>query len=262
MKFVLVGKFSHGRPPMKKIKAFLVGLKLQGSSNVSVFDQKHVFIELNLKADFNRVWLGLAWSIHGCTMRVFKWEADFSPSRESAKAPVWVRFEGIPLYLFDEVSLMKIANAVATPLRVDPNNLNRTKLNSAHVCVELDVAAPLIDSVWVGFEDDESQVILDGIWIKVFYDVIPPFCTSCYHIGHAMGACKRNTLEVTHPIGVETDRMAGADKVFDKMPHPEKTPAPQVRAATSSMQADQVAAGGDMNSKAINQTNKPAALVM
>ncbi|GAA0158984.1 hypothetical protein LIER_15875 [Lithospermum erythrorhizon] len=157
---------------------------------------------------------------------------------------------------------MSIANVVGTPLRVDPNNLNRTKLNSAHVCVELDVAAPLIDSVWVGFEDDDSQVILDGIWIKVFYDVIPPFCTSCYHIGHAMGVCKRNKLEVTHSIGAETGRMASADKAFDKIPHPKKTTAPQVQAATSSMQVDQVAAGGDMNSKAINQTNKPATLVM
>ncbi|GAA0179568.1 hypothetical protein LIER_42221 [Lithospermum erythrorhizon] len=133
---------------------------------------------------------------------------------------------------------MSIANAVGTPLRVDPNNLNRTKLNSAHVC-------------HFGWD-----------LIKVFYDVIPPFCTSCYHIGHAMGACKWNKLEVTRSIGAETDRMAGADKVFDKMPHPEKTTAPLVQAATSSIQADQVAAGGDMNSKAINQTNKPAALVM
>ncbi|GAA0165198.1 hypothetical protein LIER_20661 [Lithospermum erythrorhizon] len=34
MKFVLVGKFSRGRPPMVKIKTFLVGLKLLGSFNV------------------------------------------------------------------------------------------------------------------------------------------------------------------------------------------------------------------------------------
>ncbi|GAA0156915.1 hypothetical protein LIER_43383 [Lithospermum erythrorhizon] len=30
MKFVLVGKFSHGRPPLNIIKEFFMGLKLQG----------------------------------------------------------------------------------------------------------------------------------------------------------------------------------------------------------------------------------------
>ncbi|GAA0161690.1 hypothetical protein LIER_43577 [Lithospermum erythrorhizon] len=217
MNFVLVGKFSHGRPPLVKIKAFLTALKLQGSYNVSIFDHKHVFIEFNFKADFNRVWLGLAWSIHGYTMRVFKWAADFSPNRESATAPVWVRFEGIPLFLFDEVSLMSIANAVGNPLRVDPKNLNRTKLNYAHVCVELDVAAPLVDSIWVGFEEDDSQIILEGIWIKVIYDVIPPFCTACFHIGHVMGMCKRGKLVVKNSLGAGSERMADADKVFDTL---------------------------------------------
>ncbi|GAA0171683.1 hypothetical protein LIER_25659 [Lithospermum erythrorhizon] len=199
MNFVLVGKFSHGRPPLVKIKAFLIGLKLQGSYNVSIFDHKHVFIEFNFKDYFNRVWLGLAWSIHGYTMRVFKWEADFSPNRESATAPVWVRFEGVPLYLFDELSLVSIANAVGNPLRVGPKNINRTKLNYAHVCVELDVAAPLVDSIWVGFEEDDSQIILDGIWIEVIYD----------------GICSI------------WDRGQGVEKVFDKRPYTRKTTAPQ-----------------------------------
>ncbi|GAA0163333.1 hypothetical protein LIER_19228 [Lithospermum erythrorhizon] len=67
MNFVLVGNFSHGRPPFKIIKEFFMGLKLKG----------------------------------------------------------------VPLYMFDEASLLSMVNAISTPLRVDPSNLNHGKLNSA-----------------------------------------------------------------------------------------------------------------------------------
>ncbi|GAA0183952.1 hypothetical protein LIER_31276 [Lithospermum erythrorhizon] len=164
---------------------------------------------------------------------------------------------------------MSIANAVGNPIRVDPNNLNRTKLNSAQVCVEIDVAAPLIDSVWVGFEEDESQDILDGFWVKVFYDVIPPFCTSCFHIGHAMGVCKRTKLVVTNSNGAGTESMAGAAKVFNNLSHKKSatygTEGKGVEKVFDKMShtgrtqpgTDQVAAVGG-----VNQTNNPAALTI
>ncbi|GAA0165199.1 hypothetical protein LIER_20662 [Lithospermum erythrorhizon] len=163
---------------------------------------------------------------------------------------------------------MSIANVVGNPIRVDPNNLNRTKLNSAQVCVELDVAAPLIDSVWIGFEEEESQDILDGFWVKVFYDVIPPpFCTSCYHIGHAMGVCKRTKLAVTNSNGSGTESMAGAAKVFDNLSHKksaaygtegkgvEKVFDKMSHTGSTQPGTDQVATSGG-----VNQTNNPAAL--
>ncbi|GAA0144993.1 hypothetical protein LIER_44067 [Lithospermum erythrorhizon] len=38
MNFVLVGKFSHGRPPLNTIKDFFMGLKLQGVGYCSSLD--------------------------------------------------------------------------------------------------------------------------------------------------------------------------------------------------------------------------------
>ncbi|GAA0155158.1 hypothetical protein LIER_43310 [Lithospermum erythrorhizon] len=52
LKFVLVGKFSHGRPPISSIKSFFAGLKLQGGYNISIFDSKHLFIEVDLRIDY------------------------------------------------------------------------------------------------------------------------------------------------------------------------------------------------------------------
>ncbi|GAA0148301.1 hypothetical protein LIER_07783 [Lithospermum erythrorhizon] len=53
MKHVLVGKFSHGRPPIDFIKDFFVALKLKGSP-----------------------------------MRMFKWTPEFTPLKESLLSPL------------------------------------------------------------------------------------------------------------------------------------------------------------------------------
>ncbi|GAA0175485.1 hypothetical protein LIER_28652 [Lithospermum erythrorhizon] len=157
-------------------------------------------------------------------MRVFKWDPSFCPSRESLTAPIWIRLEGLPLYLFDEASLLAIANAIGTPLRVDPMNIKRVKLNSARVCVELNVAGPLFDSIWVAFADDVSKNPLEGFWVKVYYDVIPPFCTFCSHIGHHLRACKRRSGKQVDVAKV-FDKLSQpgnstVDKVLDGSPHP------------------------------------------
>ncbi|GAA0186388.1 hypothetical protein LIER_33676 [Lithospermum erythrorhizon] len=87
--------------------------------------------------------------------------------KESAIAPLWIRIEGLPLYLFDELSLLSIANATEPPLSV-PSFV----LNSAFISVELDVSKPLIDAIYVCFQDDNLNSPIEGFWIKVFYDVV------------------------------------------------------------------------------------------
>ncbi|GAA0158681.1 hypothetical protein LIER_38709 [Lithospermum erythrorhizon] len=99
-------------------------------------------------------------------MRIVRWDEAFSPTKESVFAPVWIRIEGLPLYLFDAPSLWSIANAIGKPLRIDPYYLSRINLNSARICVELNVTTPLVDSIWITFEDDASSNILEGFWVK------------------------------------------------------------------------------------------------
>ncbi|GAA0186410.1 hypothetical protein LIER_33698 [Lithospermum erythrorhizon] len=129
-------------------------------------------------------------------MRIFKWDQDFSPERESAVVPVWIHIERLPLYMFDKMSLLSIANAIGSPLRVHPSNVNRVKLNSALIRVELDVTKPFMDAVWVCLEGHYSNNKMEGFWINVFYDVLPPFGSCCLHIGHHVEVCKKGKMEV------------------------------------------------------------------
>ncbi|GAA0149287.1 hypothetical protein LIER_08506 [Lithospermum erythrorhizon] len=165
LKYVLVGKFSHGRPPMDTIKKFFVSLKLKG---------------------------------------------DF-----------WIRVECLPLYLFDEMSLLSISNSIGRPISVDPRNVNRTMLHSARICVELDVGKPLLDAILISFKDEVSKNILEKFWVKVFYDEVLLFCSFCCHIGHGTGTCKRRLEDIR--TGQGKAEIISADKVFDNMPQPENT---------------------------------------
>ncbi|GAA0171066.1 hypothetical protein LIER_43891 [Lithospermum erythrorhizon] len=191
MNYVLIGKFSHGRPTLDAIKEFFVNMKFKGEFNISIFDPKHLFIELTLLEDRNKLWMKQVWFLSSLPMRVFKWDANFNPNIESSIRPVWVSFPGLPLYLFNEYGLASVANTIGTPIRFDSLNINRVKLGVAIVCVELDISKPRGHSVWVNFEDEEDPSLDEGFWQAVEYDFIPPFCVECSHIGHTQEACKR-----------------------------------------------------------------------
>ncbi|GAA0154891.1 hypothetical protein LIER_43298 [Lithospermum erythrorhizon] len=78
------------------------------------------------------------------------------------------------------------------PLRIDSHNVNRVKLGTASVSVELDVSKPLLNETWVSFVNDEDPSIVDGFWQKVEYDDVPPYCSKCFHLGHKNDYCKRD----------------------------------------------------------------------
>lgn len=52
----------------------------------------------------------------------------------------------------------------------------------ARVCVELDLANPLPNRLWIGTGDS-------GLWQPITYENIPEYCTDCNCLGHATGCC-------------------------------------------------------------------------
>ncbi|KAG9157794.1 hypothetical protein Leryth_022803 [Lithospermum erythrorhizon] len=138
--------------------------------------------------------------------------------KESAIAPLWIRIEGLPLYLFDELSLLSIANAIEPPLSV-PSFV----LNSAFISVELDVSKALIDAIYVCFQDDNLNSPIEGFWIKVFYDVVSSYCSSYLHIGHSFEVSKKGKsafLACIADTEQRFEKVLPASKVFDVLPLP------------------------------------------
>ena len=87
-RFILVGKFSKGRPALLELRKLFNTLDLKDTVTGGHLDGRHVLITLNNEADFLRVWSRSIWYIYGCPMRVFKWTPKFHVDRESSLVPV------------------------------------------------------------------------------------------------------------------------------------------------------------------------------
>ncbi|GAA0145588.1 hypothetical protein LIER_05752 [Lithospermum erythrorhizon] len=171
--------------------------------------------------DFTRLWMRTNWYVKGFPMRMFKWTDDFNPNKESPLSLVWVHFEGLPLYLFNDEALFSIANTIGSPLRIDQYNVDRVKLGSASVCVSLDVSKPNLDKIWVAFEEDDSDKVVEGFWEKVSYDIFPSYCTCCNHLGHVLNDCKRK--DETYAQLVNNSANSNNEKEVKAKPDARKT---------------------------------------
>ncbi|KAG9156787.1 hypothetical protein Leryth_024813, partial [Lithospermum erythrorhizon] len=58
----------------------------------------------------------------------------------------------------------------------------------------------------IQFIYEMSQEVLDGFWVRVFFDVVPPYCSFCAHICHRLGDCKRRP-----------EKENVVDKMFDNL---------------------------------------------
>lgn len=79
-KFVLIGKFSHGRPSMEATKKFFHTFDLVSPVSLGYLDSKHILIQVNHEA-----WMKDQSFFGNFPMRVFKWRP---PDVESPIVPV------------------------------------------------------------------------------------------------------------------------------------------------------------------------------
>ena len=54
-KLTFVGKFSYNRPSMELIRKFFTSLRLKGISKVSLLDNRHVLIQLDVEEDYSHL---------------------------------------------------------------------------------------------------------------------------------------------------------------------------------------------------------------
>lgn len=57
---------------MDVIRKFFDSLGLKGHSYISLLDNKHVLIKLELEEDYSRIWIWQTWYVNGKSMRIFK----------------------------------------------------------------------------------------------------------------------------------------------------------------------------------------------
>ncbi|XP_019175644.1 PREDICTED: uncharacterized protein LOC109170966 [Ipomoea nil] len=206
-RFALVGKFEKSQPPMADIRKTFDLIGFGGAFTLRLLDQRHILMNFDHEADFQRCWLRKTWSIKGALMRVFKWTPDFHPDMESPIVPVWIAFEGLPAHLQDKRVIYSIANLIGSPLKVDSSTLLHNRPSVARVCVELDVSTTLTNQVWI------NNGSFGGFAQKVTYEFIPPYCLGCRKFGHLKSECSAQSEKQQH----DTRREPMADRVPERL---------------------------------------------
>ena len=147
-------------------------------------DAKHLIMEFDFKADYTRIFSKESLRIGSIYMRLIKWTPEFYPGFESPIVPVWITFPLLPLYWFDKEALFLAASLVDRPLRIDEPTIQRKRLGTARVCIEIDVSKPLEDEIWLTIVDEKTGEPIERISQQVEYESHPSYCSYCCHLGH------------------------------------------------------------------------------
>ena len=153
-KLILVGKFSYNEPSVKLIRKFFISFRLKGTSKVSLLNNRHVLIQLDVEEDYSCLWVRQTQYINESAMRIFKWTIDFWCSEESYIVQVWISFPCLPVHFMHcKEALFSITSAIGKPLRIDQATASFARPSVARVLVEYDITQPPLPQIRIGMRD-------------------------------------------------------------------------------------------------------------
>ncbi|VFQ86915.1 unnamed protein product [Cuscuta campestris] len=136
------------------------------------------------EGDYLRWFSRQRWIVNGISIVISKWSPDYSPTRESPIAPVWIKLEHFPVHLNDHGVLFKVASLFGKPIKVDSNTAIGVFLEQSRFCVERDTSLPFPSRLHfrLGSRD---------LWIPCKFENPPHFCSCCNIFGHTVNNCRK-----------------------------------------------------------------------
>ncbi|KAG5513076.1 hypothetical protein RHGRI_038502 [Rhododendron griersonianum] len=138
------------------------------------------------------------------------------PAQEQpVKVPAWVKFHDLPLELWNQECLSRVASTIGRPIHVDqataktakqPGLLN-TKSTTARICIEVSAEQDLPDEVTVLVEGE-------SVVVPIEYQVLPPICKICHVFGHPTERCAKSAIHSSSHLlyEVKVDSPSGNGK--------------------------------------------------
>ncbi|XP_058181235.1 uncharacterized protein LOC131299672 [Rhododendron vialii] len=122
------------------------------------------------------------------------------PSHISA----WVKLRDLPLELWNQECLSRVASTIGKPLHVDQTTtktsrqpgLHQTTSTSARICIEISVVHELPKEVRITVEGE-------SVVVPIEYQVLPQMCKLCQVFGHSTAHCSKKLPPTTSPINQE-----------------------------------------------------------
>ncbi|XP_028082879.1 uncharacterized protein LOC114284182 [Camellia sinensis] len=146
-------------------------------------------IKFNEASDLNKVLSDGPWFVGSNFLSVRRWEPDFQPTKASLFTTiVWARLHSLPIEYYDHSILQKIRNTLGKLHKMDIHTVNGDRGRFARLCIQIDLAKPLIAKITVG-----------SSLVRVAYEGLSSVCFHCGLIGHRVEEWQ-NTANKNTPV--------------------------------------------------------------
>lgn len=121
------------------------------------------------------------------------WHRMMRPVKEQpSHIPAWVKLHNLPLELWNQECLSRVASTIGKPLHVDQATaktsrqpgLLHTKSTNARICIEISAEHELPDDVRITVEGE-------SVVVSIEYQVLPSLCKVCQVFGHSTDQCSK-----------------------------------------------------------------------
>lgn len=173
---------------MNSVKKFMIrNWNFVALPNIYYHNDGYFIIRFKTEADRDEVLANGPYSIFSAPIIINKWSVGFSMKEDLLRTlPLWVTFPGLPVHLWGQKSLSRIASTIGIPVTTDECTAEKLRISYARVLIEVHITQEKRKSVTI--EDIDGTVIYQ----PVEYEWLPKFCEKCQKIGHL---CEEKVLK-------------------------------------------------------------------
>lgn len=143
---------------------------------IKIIDMPRGFyaVQFDKDEDYNNALFKGPWMIADHYILVQRWRRNFLKSAKMVKkVAVWVRVPELPLELYNDKFLTRLGNCLGVMLKIDRLTSFHHRGQFARLCVEINLANPVI-----------PQVVVRGEKLNLVYEGLHTICFHCGVYGH------------------------------------------------------------------------------
>lgn len=206
----LIGRLFGSMPSpawLKRAVSFL--WKTKAGVDVLPMDEHTLCFKLHSEDEQMKALIGGPWTLGGQLLCLEEWSMEACKRKETSRMlPVWLRIPAFPACLWNKRKLASVAAAAGTPIWMDKETAERSRLTYARIKVVVDCAKKPPEGVWVSFRGFQ-------FWQQLSYGSMPSWCSKCNKLGHLSVDCSSSD---TATIPVSSGEPQSADTSLAALP--------------------------------------------